>query len=294
MMVGYSAAERKYSMPARKIKVIKRDNNFQHIEVLKRNREKRSRYGEFLVEGVKSINRLVEYGWEINSFIYASDKPLSNWARDILNKSKAKTHFELSGELMADLSDKEDPSELLAVAAMPEDSLSRIRLHERLLLVIFDRPSNPGNLGTIIRTCDSLRADGLIITGHCVDLYDPQTIRASVGSLFAVPVIRVPSQNELLPWLGDIRSQYADFRISGTDERAEVDIDAHDFTGPLAFVLGNETDGMSRAYRELCDEMIRIPIYGSATSLNVACAGAIVLYEIDRQRRTAEQTAAQG
>lgn len=267
------------------IRVRTRNNVYQHIEVLKRNREKRTRYREFFVEGVKSINRLVSNRWEIHSLVYAADVPMSNWARDILRTAGAKEHIEMPASLLAELSDKEEPSELLAVVPMPEDDLSRIRLHSRLNLVLFDRPSSHGNLGTIIRTCDSFKADGIIITGHCVDLYDPQTIRASVGSLFSIPVIRMPSHKELIPWFSQIRKQWPDFCIVGSDERADVDIIDHDFTRPTAFVLGNETDGMSRSYKELCDVMVRIPIYGSATSLNVACAASILLYEIDRQRR---------
>jgi tRNA G18 (ribose-2'-O)-methylase SpoU len=268
------------------IKVRTRNNVYQHIEVLKRNREKRTRYKRFFVEGVKSINRLVSNKWQIQSLVYSPDVPMSNWAKEILRTAGAKEHIEMPANLLAELSDKEEPSELLAVVPMPEDDLSRIKLHGKLNVVLFDRPSSHGNLGTIIRTCDSFKADGMIITGHCVDLYDPQTIRASVGSLFTVPVIRMPSHKELIPWLSQIRSKWPDFHIVGSDEKAEVDIIDHDFTGPTAFVLGNETDGMSRSYKELCDRIIKIPIYGSASSLNVACAASILLYEIDRQRRT--------
>ncbi len=267
------------------VKILNRNNDYQRIEVLKRNREKRTKYKEFFVEGVKSLNRLLSHGWPVHAFIYPSDKGLSDWAKTILKQSKASIHYEMPYQLMAQLSDKEETSELLAIVPMPEEDLSRIKLHDKLLVVIFDRPSSYGNLGTIMRTCDSFRVDGLILTGHSVDLYDPQTIRASVGSLFAFPVVRMPSHKELLPWLKQVGTSYGGFSIVGTDERAMSDIESHDFTGPTAFVLGNETDGMSRAYQDLCDETVMIPLYGSATSLNVACAASIVLYEIDRQRR---------
>ena len=266
------------------IRVRSKNNVYQRIEVLKRNREKRGKYGEFFVEGVKSVNRLVDNKWEIRSLIYTPDAPLSDWAKNILRTAGAREHIELPAGLMSELSDKEEPSELLAVAAIPEDDLSRIRIHDNLLVVLFDRPSSHGNLGTIIRTCDSFRADGLILTGHCVDLYDPQTIRASVGSLFALPVIRMPSHRELLPWLSGLRNALPDFRIVGSDEKADIDLADHDFTLPAAIVLGNETDGMSRSYQELCDVTVKIPIHGSASSLNVACAASILLYETDRQR----------
>ena len=90
-------------------------------------------------------------------------------------------------------SNKSEPSELLALVAMPADDLDRIPLSPDLLVVAFDRPASPGNLGSIIRSCDALGAHGVIMTGHSVDLYDPETISASVGSLFALPVVRLPS-----------------------------------------------------------------------------------------------------
>ena len=267
------------------IKIRSRNNVYQHIEVLKRNREKRTKYKEFFVEGVKSINRLVSNKWEIQSLVYSPDMPMSDWAKDILQNAEAREHVEMPSNLLSELSDREEPSELLAVVSMPKDNLSRIKLHDSLNVVLFDRPSSHGNLGTIIRACDSFRADGIVITGHCVDLYDPQTIRASVGSLFTVPVIRLPSHKELIPWLSKIRRQWPNFHVVGSDEKADIDIIDHDFTAPTAFVLGNETDGMSWNYEDLCDPINKTPNYGSASSLNVACAASILLYEIDRQRR---------
>jgi TrmH family RNA methyltransferase len=83
------------------------------------------------------------------------------------------------------------------MAEIPKDDLAKIPIKEDLLVVVFDRPSSPGNLGTIIRTCDALGADGLIITGHAVDVYDPETISATTGSLFSLPIVRLPSQKDM-------------------------------------------------------------------------------------------------
>jgi TrmH family RNA methyltransferase len=159
---------------------------------------------------------------------------------------------------------------------------------------VFDRPGSPGNLGTLIRSCDALGADGLIVTGHACDLYDPETIRASTGSLFALPSVRLPSQAELLPWLGSLRAAHPSLQVVGTDEDGERAIAAHDFTRPTVLLLGNETWGLSQGYRQLADALVRIPmaqradasgvIGGAASSLNVAVAGSIILYEVQRQR----------
>lgn len=266
------------------VKIYSENNDFQYIETLRRKREKRQKNGEFFIEGVRPINQALAHGWTINAFVYARERQLSDWARNILAASTAKTHFELPAHLLEKLSGKSEPSELLALVEMPPDDLARILLSSDLLVVIFDRPASPGNLGTIIRSCDALRVNGLILTGHAVDLYDPETISASTGSLFALPVVRLPSHRELLPWFEQVRAAIGPFQIIGSDEKAEQSIAQHDFTRPTLLIVGNETWGMSAAYRDLCDEIVNIPIAGSASSLNVACATSIILYEIGRQR----------
>lgn len=267
-------------------KVFSENNDFQRFEVIKRNREKRTKYNEFFVEGVKSINYAIENNWDIKSFIYTTEKPLSEWANNILNNSKAETHFELPAKLIDKLSDKdEDSSEILAVVAMPSNDLSRIKIKKDMLIVIFDRPSSHGNLGTLIRSCEALKVDGVIVTGHAVDLFDPKTIRASMGTFFAVPTIRLQSHNELIPWFNDIKNQFPNFKVVGSTSKSETLIEDVDLTNPMILLIGNETYGLSNNYKQICDKLVRIPMYGKITSFNVSCAASIMLYEIDRQRR---------
>lgn len=267
-------------------KIFSENNDFQRFEVIKRNREKRTKYNEFFVEGVKSINYAIENNWNIKSFIYTREKPLSEWANNILNNSKAETHFELPSKLIDKLSDKdEDTSEILAVVAMPSNDLSRIKIKKDMLIVIFDRPSSNGNLGTLIRSCEALKVDGVIVTGHAVDLFDPKTIRASMGTFFAVPTIRLQSHNELIPWFNDIKNQFPNFQVVGSTSKSETLIEDIDLTNPMILLIGNETYGLSNNYKQICDKLIRIPMYGKITSFNVSCAASIMLYEIDRQRR---------
>lgn len=269
------------------IKQIYNENNdFQHIEVLKRNREKRIRYKEIFVEGVKSINALIKNDWHIKTFIYSKEKPLSQWAREILANSRAETHLEIPLKFMDKLSEKdEEYSEIVAVVEMPESDLSTITPKKDMLAVVFDRPSSHGNLGTLIRSCEALKVDGLIITGHAVDLYDPKTIRASMGTIFSLPVLRLPSHNELIPWFAGMKSKFAGFQIVGSTSKAEQLIEEADLTNPTALLIGNETYGLSNNYKELCDVLVKIPMYGAITSFNVSCAASIMLYEVDRQRR---------
>jgi TrmH family RNA methyltransferase len=170
---------------------------------------------------------------------------------------------------------------------MPEDRLARIPLRPDLRVVIADRPANPGNLGTLIRSCDAFGVDGLVITGHATDPYDPETISATTGSLFALPIVRVPGPADLAPWFDQVRQRIGPFQLVGTSAKATIDIADHDLTGPTIVAVGNETWGLSAHFKEICDALVTIPIVGSATSLNVACAASVVLYEMDRQRRRA-------
>lgn len=267
-------------------RIFSANNDFQRVEVLKRNREKRIKYQQFFVEGVKAINYALEYNWPIQWFVYSREKPLSAWAEEILRQSQAELHLELPYQLMVQLSEKEaETSELIAVVGMVPHELSRISLQDDLLVVVFDRPSSHGNLGTLIRSCEALKVDALIITGHAVDLYDPKTIRASMGTFFAVPTFRLPSHHEVLPWLAKVRTKFPAFQIVGATAKAALPVDEVDLTKPTALLIGNETYGLSNNYQESCDLLVRIPMYGAITSFNVACAASIILYETDRQRR---------
>jgi TrmH family RNA methyltransferase len=161
---------------------------------------------------------------------------------------------------------------------MPPDDLSR--LDPVGLTVVFDRPTQPGNLGTLSRSADAFGASALVVTGHAADPFDPRAVRSSTGSLFALTVVRAPSHREVLDW-----SRPHGIRVVGTDETGSVDVRDADLTGPLIVVVGNETNGMTAAWREACDVLVSIPMAGSASSLNAATAGSIVLEEAYRQRR---------
>lgn len=266
------------------LRITTRNARFQQWQALLDNRNKRQRSGEFLVQGVRPISLAIRHGWQVRALLYDGDAKLSRWASETLDSVRS-TRFAMAPALLAELGEKaEAPPELLAVVAMPDDDLARIPVHPRVLAVLFDRPTSPGNLGTLIRSADALGADGVIVTGHAADVYDPRTVRASTGSLFAVPTVRVPAPPQVLDWVAATRAGSIDIRVVGTDEQAATDLAGFDFTGPTLLLVGNETTGLSSAWRGACDELVRIPITGSASSLNAATAGSIALYEAARQR----------
>ena len=262
---------------------------YQKFEVLKTNRNKRFKYGEFFVEGVRNINYAVANGWQIVSFLYDADRKLSDWAKDKLNTVKTDVNYALRSDLLSELSSKEDTSELLAVIKMKNDDFSRIKLSEKPLIALFDRPSNHGNLGTILRSCDALGVDGLIITGHAVDLYDPDVVSSTMGSFFSVPAIRIADNDTVFKLIDDLRAKYPGFQVVGTTAHNETQLFDVDFTKPTMLMIGNETEGLRRIYKEQSDVLTTIPMdpNGSASSFNVACAATVMFYEAVRQRTKA-------
>lgn len=269
----------------KEIKIFSQNSTFQKFEVLKTNRNKRYRYNEFLVEGVRSLNEAIKNNWKIKSFLYDKNN-LSDWARNTIDQVHTDKNFCLPPELISKLSGKEDTSELMAIIEMREDKLDTVPLSENPFIVLFDRPSNKGNLGTMIRSCDALGADMLIITGHSVDLYDPDVVVSAMGSFFNLPVIRISDNNVLFEYIGKLKSRHPDFSAIGTTAHNEKPIYSADLTSPLMLMIGNETIGLNKAFKEYCDILCTIPMSEKsyATSFNVSCAASILMYEITRQR----------
>lgn len=274
---------------SRTLRVSTRNASFQQWQALLTNRTKRQRAGEFLVQGVRPITLAVEHGWHVRTLLYPDGRQLSRWARDLLDRVGV-TRVAMDPELLAELGGKdEERPELVAVVAQPPDQLDRITTGttsagDDLLVVVFDRPTTPGNIGTLVRSADAFGASGVIITGHAADPYDPKAVRASTGSLFAVPVVRVPGHREVLDWVDSLADRHPSIEIVGTDEQGEVEVADQDLTGPRIVLIGNETHGLSSAWRQACHRMVRIPITGAASSLNAATAATVVLYEAVRQR----------
>ena len=234
---------------------------------------------------MRAINGALATGWTIRSFAYPRDRQLSRWATDILEASTADSHLAVAPALFDTISEKEESSELLAVVATRPDSIDRIPVRAGMVVVVVDRPGSPGNLGTLIRSCDAFGAAGVIVSGHGVDLYDPATIRASVGSFFAVPSVALPSHKEVGEWTNEVRRSHPGLTLVGTSARASSELRDFAWGTEVVLLVGNETNGLSHAYREMCDAVVRIPMQGTATSLNAAVATSIVLYEVDTHRR---------
>lgn len=255
---------------------------FQELYALKENRTKRTHQKKFFVEGVQNIKDAISNNWEIINFIYSDYNSLSTWAKSVLDLSEQ--NFCLTKELMEKLSDKDDTSELLAIVGMKEQQ--DVKLSDNPIIVLFDRPSKKGNLGTIIRSCDALYVEQIYFTGHAVDIYDHNVITSSMGSFFKVPFKFLASNKEYEELMNRLKSQFNDFQIVATSLQAEQRIQDCNFKKPTLLLIGNEAKGLSKGYIDSATQLVKIDMKSGIDSLNVACATTACLYEISRQRNT--------
>jgi TrmH family RNA methyltransferase len=167
---------------------------------------------------------------------------------------------------------------VILVVRIPERRLDDLALPDAPLLIVTEDVEKPGNLGAILRTADAVAADGVIAAGG-TDLYNPNVIRASIGTVFSLQVAAAPAA-EVAAWLRRRGVRIVASRV----DAARLHIEA-DLTGPVALVLGSEAEGLSDAWRAPDVEGIRLPMLGIADSLNVSAAAAVLLYEAWRQRR---------
>lgn len=270
-------------------RITTRNASIQLWQAYLNNRSKRHRDGRFLIQGVRPINQAVEAGWSLETLLYRlGDPQLSGWAREVLDSCQA-PRVGVAPELMAELGEKGDSvPELVAVAVSRYDDLATFEPGEpgdAPVIVVFDRPNSPGNLGTLIRSADSFGVDAVVVTGHGADQYDPRAVRAATGSLFALPVLRAAGPEQVCALRDRQNRRGIPTEIIGTDERGGRAIYDHDLAGATIVVIGNETSGMSGAWLDACDDTVRVPMGGTASSLGAPSAAAVTLYEISRQRR---------
>jgi 23S rRNA (uridine2479-2'-O)-methyltransferase len=273
-------------MATRTLPVESENQWFQLVQTLKGNRQKRWHERLFFVEGVRSINQLRgNPRWQVEAILYGADRRLSGWARDILAEVPASFHLVVKSDLMEKISDREEGSEIIAIVKIPATNLADLAADATSRFLLLDRPGNPGNLGSIIRSCDAFGVTGVVIAGHAVDPYDPLVIRASEGAFFTQSVVRVEKQETLDAWLTRLGHDVPGITIVGTSAKADAHVADCNLAGPLVLCFGNETLGLSRWLKSRCAILAGIPMSGVASSLNLACAVTTVLYEMHRQTR---------
>ncbi|WP_308251681.1 TrmH family RNA methyltransferase [Rhodococcoides kroppenstedtii] len=270
-------------------RVLSRNARFQQWQSYLTTRAKRTKAGLFVVQGVRPVSMALGRAWPVEAVLVRSEGALSTWADDAVAQGRRSGAeiVSVAPDLMVELGERADqPPEVLLVARTRQLDLTDWTPDAPApVIVVVDRPSSPGNLGTLIRSADAFGASAVVVTGHAADPFDPVAVRATTGSLFGIPVAAAAGPTDVLAVVERLRAAGTETTVVGTDETGDRVIDEHDFRTGTVLVVGNETRGMSAAWREACDVTVSIPIGGTASSLGAPSAGAVGLYEIARQRR---------
>lgn len=248
-------------------------------------RKHRRREGAFVVEGGQPVWRAVVAGWEIDTLVIAPDLLARHPGRDghpALHMAEEQERagvrvVRLSRELFERIADREGPAGVLAIVRSRSRGLADLRVEPGSVFTVLHRVGNPGNLGTIVRTVDAAGGAGVILVGETADPLAPTAVKASMGSIFGLDVAHAADLDAFFAWAHE-----NGVRVLAASGGASDDHWRADYSPPCAILLGNEGEGLPQDALDRADLRVRIPMVGTAESLNVAVAAALVLYEARR------------
>lgn len=253
-----------------------------------RERRERDETGLTLVDGGRESLRAMEAGAIVETAFICGDRISSTEARRVAEKVGQRFEpygasievVQLSERAFDRLAYGDRSDGVVLVVRSPSTRLEDLVLSALPLVVITEEVEKPGNVGAILRSADAVRAEAVIAVGG-TDLFNPNVVRASVGTVFSVPVASAPAA-DVIAWLRAAGLRIVASRVDATDLHVDADL-----TGPVAIVLGSEAGGLSEAWAGSDIRAVRLPMLGAADSLNVSAAAAVLLYEAWRQRRAA-------
>jgi len=239
----------------------------------------RDQQNAFMAEGLKLVIDALDLGWTIRTLVFAKSQRGNQMAEKVAARAFASGALvlEVSEKVLGAITRRDNPQMVLGVFEQRFMPLKDVRPKDGEVWIALDRVRDPGNLGTIIRTADAVGASGVILVGETTDPFSVETVRATMGSVFAVPVAKT-NVEAFLSW-----RKGAQARMVGTHLKGSVDYRTVDYTkGATILLMGNEQQGLPDTLANACDALIRIPQAGRADSLNLAVATGVALYEIRR------------
>lgn len=247
------------------------------VQLVKKSSQ-RKKEGVFIVEGIKMF---LEAPKEWVEEVYVSESLLQNMDEKLAEKLKSCGYEAVSEEVFAKMSDTQTPQGILCVLKQAHYSLENMMQSGKTpLFLVLENLQDPGNLGTIMRTGEGAGISGVIMSRETVDIYNPKTIRATMGSIYRVPFLYTEDLNGTLKQMQEHGVHMYAAHLKGTKN-----YDEYDYSQPTAFLIGNEGNGLTDETAALADTYIRIPMEGQLESLNAAVAAAVLMYEGARQRR---------
>lgn len=241
---------------------------------LRESRERR-KAGLFVIEGAREIERALASGFVCRT-LYSEPSLVREEAQRLIDRLPQSSQFAITKEVFAKAAVREGSDGLLAVMETKTAQFSDIKAREKLFLLVLENLEKPGNFGALARSADGAGVDAIIVLDPKADLFNPNAIRSSVGALFSQPLITA-THDEFFNYC---RSQ--DIKVLAATPHAKNFHYQADLNTSVALVLGSEAWGLSGVWKDA--EAIKIPMKGIADSLNVSVAGAVIMYEILRQR----------
>ncbi|MBS5431888.1 MAG: RNA methyltransferase [Lachnospiraceae bacterium] len=252
----------------------------KRIVQLRKKKKARDAEGVFLVEGIRMFREIPE---KLLQEIYISESCEEKEGKEIRRRASA---CGIRPELVSDgvfayLSDTQTPQGILCVVRQLSYSLEEVADAPCQHMLVLDRLQDPGNVGTILRTAEGAGVTGILLDGECADIYNPKTIRSTMGSIFRMPFYYIQDLEEGIRYLK--KRGICTYAAHLEGKRA---YDEEDYRKPCAFLIGNEGNGLRPEIADLADTYIRIPMAGEVESLNAAIASAVLMFEAGRQRRS--------
>lgn len=257
------------------------------VKFIRKLREKRTRQesGLFYIEGLRIVIEAFEKGAAVESLVVNFDLMENDRGRKLVEEAKqsGREILEVTRDVFESIALKENPQGLAAVVRQQSVSLQDVNTEDLGLWTALDEIADPGNLGTVMRTLDAVGGRGVVLIGHCVDPYDPSTVRASMGALFSLKIVKT-DVDEFSKW----KQEHGIWMAGSSDKASDVYTDVT-YPRDLILLMGSEREGMQAELEKLCDKVVCIPMAGSSDSLNLAIANAVILYEIFKQTHGAGQ-----
>jgi len=245
-----------------------------------RQRAQRDESGLMLIEGYREIKRALTNHHDLRELFFCTELFQGSNESEILDTAKQRGAqlCACTVPVFSKLSYRDRPDGLLAVAPKACHNLGDIRVAHDSMILVAEAIEKPGNLGTMLRSSDAAGVHAVVVCDRCTDINNPNVVRASLGTLFSLPVIDA-STTDTYSWL-----KANDITIIAASPNSNLLYTECDFKGKTAFVVGAEQYGLSTAWNHQADYRVRIPMKGQSDSLNVASAATLLLYEAVRQR----------
>lgn len=236
----------------------------------------------FVMEGIWAHERALLTKIMVDSFLFCPDYIYSRETLQLVEKfiNGSQEVYAVSKKVLTKLSERDGPDGLLSIGIFPDYRSDTLRLKEEAVIIVLDGLETPGNIGTILRTCDGAGVDAVLICNKKARITHPKLIKGSMGAVFSVPIIEFDSVDACQKWLED-----RNFTIYLADPGADQSYSGFDYGGNIALILGNERYGISKVWYENGAQRLSIPMSGICDSLNVGVAASIITYEISVKKK---------